>query len=148
MRRAAWRKTIPALPALLELYADPLSVWSAEVAARVEVELRQQLRGHLGGYGLPVLPKEAAAVVLPAGVTGPDALYAALQNAVCVQMVAAFAAALEACSHALEPMLEQTKNIQAHLRKFAQDPQGLSRALCERTQISHISPDQTSTVIA
>ncbi|WP_312835597.1 hypothetical protein [Comamonas sp.] len=114
MQSAAWRQTIPALPGLLELYADPLSVWSAELAALVEVEIRERLRGHLAGYVLPMLPTGAAAVVLPAITTGPDALFAALQNAVCVQMVAAFAAALEACSHALEPMLEQTKNIPAH----------------------------------
>jgi len=129
MRRAAWRKTIPALPGLLELYAGPLSVWSAEVAARVEGEIREPLRGHLGGYGLPVLPTEAAAVVLPAGVTGPDALYAALQNAVCVQMVAAFAAAVDACSHALEPMLVQTEKMQAHLRRCVQDLQDLGMSL-------------------
>lgn len=64
-----------------------------------------------------------------AGTTGPDTLFAALQNAVCVQMVAAFAAALEACSHALEPMLVQTEKMQAHLRRCVQDLQDLGMSL-------------------
>lgn len=129
MLRAAWRQAIPALPGLLELYADQLTVLSAEVAALVRAEISEQLRGHLAGYVLSALPTEAAAVVLPAGIAGPDALYAALQNAVRVQMEAAFAASVDACSRALEPMLVPTENMQMHLRQCAQDLQRLGTAL-------------------
>ncbi|MDR2328311.1 MAG: 50S ribosome-binding GTPase [Comamonas sp.] len=143
MLRAAWRQAIPALPGLLELYADQLPVLSAEVAALVRAEISEQLRGHLGGYELPDLPTEAAAVVLPAAIAGPDALYAALQNAVRVQMETAFAAAVDACSHALEPVLVQTEKMQTHLRQCAQDLQDLGMALRGRLQtalnLPHIS---------
>jgi len=74
MLRAAWRQTIPALPGLLELYADQLPVLSAEVAALVELKISEQLRWHLGGYVWPELPAGLAAVNLPVGSASPDAL--------------------------------------------------------------------------
>jgi|GEM_PF-3783829 len=44
-------------------------------------------------------------------------------------MEATFAAAVDACSHALEPVLVQAEKMQAHLRQCEQDLQGLGVAL-------------------
>ena len=129
MLRAAWRQTIPALPGLLDLYADRLPLLFAEVAALVQGEISEQLRGHLGGYMLPAPAVAPAALALPAGVTAPDAHYAALQNAVREQMEMAFAAAVDACCQALAPMLAQTEKMQAHLLQSAQDLQVVGTAL-------------------
>lgn len=96
-----------------------LPVLSSEVSALVEVEIREQLHGHLGGYVLPELLTEAAAVALPASIAGPDALFASLQNEVRVQTEAAFAAAVDVCGHAQAPLLVQAEKMQTHLRQYA-----------------------------
>lgn len=129
MLRAAWRQTIPALPGLLERYADQLPVLCAQVDALLRGEIREQLRSHLGGYALPALPAEPATMGLPPATVGPDALYAALQNAVREQLEMAFAAAVDTCSHALEPMVLPVAQMQAHLQQCSQDLHSLGTAL-------------------
>ncbi|MEJ5128452.1 dynamin family protein [Comamonas sp. MYb21] len=129
MLRAAWRQTIPALPGLLDLYADRLPLLFAEVAALVRGEIREQLRSHLAGYALPALPAEPATLGWPPATVGPDALYATLQNAVREQLEMALAAAVDTCSHALEPMVLPVAQMQAHLRQCSQDLHGVGTTL-------------------
>lgn len=129
MLRAAWRQTIPALPGLLERNADQSPVLCAQVDALVRGEIREQLRSHLGGYALPALQAEPATLGLPPATVGPDALYATLQNAVREQLEVALAAAVDTCSHALEPMVLPVAQMQAHLRQCSQDLHSVGTAL-------------------